>query len=205
MARIDPLCGLSVDDFAGLALDLLPQGYAWPREPDTVLYRYWLAVAEEQRRLHDRGCQLLEVESFPCSSVELLPDWERVFGLPDECTPAGLSLAERQIALCLKIAMRGRQDPAFFVEIAALVGFEVEIIERFPDRVGLARAGCATVADCPYWWTVRVLHQTVSYAKAGCSVAGLGLCIPPNIDLLRCVIRRAAPAHTIVTFEFPED
>ncbi|MDY0882316.1 putative phage tail protein [Dongia soli] len=198
---IDPLCGLTNEDFGQLALDLLPQGFAWPRDEDTVLWSYWMAATAELRRHHDRSCDLLERESFPCASQEMLGDWERSLGLPDACTPAGLSIRDRQIALCLKLAERGLQTPAFFIHIAAVVGFEIEVIEHFPPRAGIVRAGCFRAAICPYWWSVRVLNQTVRRAAAGCFVAGAPVCELPNLDLLRCVIRRAAPAHTIVTFE----
>ncbi|TXH38774.1 MAG: DUF2313 domain-containing protein [Rhodospirillaceae bacterium] len=198
---IDPLCGLTDADFGQLALDLLPQGFAWPREEDTVLSNYWMAAATELRRHHDRSCALLERESFPCSAQEMLVDWERAFGLPDACTPAGQTLRERQIALCLKIAERGQQTPAFYVHLASLVGFEVEIIEHFSARTGLSRSGCDRVGSCPYWWVVRILNQVVTRSRSGCARTCEPLCYGPNIDLLRCVIERAAPAHTVVTFE----
>lgn len=201
MSYIDPLCNLTDEEFGQLALDLLPEGKAWPREEGTVLWSFWMAVGMELRRHHDRSCTLLQRESFPCAAAEMLEDWERVLGLPDACTPADLSIRDRQIAVCLKLTERGLQTPAFFVHIAAVVGFEVEIIERFPARAGIVRAGCFRAGICPYWWTVRVLNQTFRRSAAGCFVAGAPVCELPNLDLLRCVIRRAAPAHTIVTFE----
>ena len=38
-------------------------------------------------------------ESDPRSTLEMLNDWERAFGLPDSCTDAADTLAERQNAL----------------------------------------------------------------------------------------------------------
>jgi len=201
VAVIEALCGLTAEDFTQQALDLLPQGLAWPRQDGTVLSKYWSVVGDQMERQHARGCDLLNRESFPCTAIEMLPDWERVLGLPDECTPPAQSLAERQRAVCLKLAARGGQTKAYYIAIAEQAGFEIEIIEHFPSRVGIARAGCMRVGSCPYWWTVKVLGLTVSPARAGCFAAGDPLCTIPNFDVLRCVILRAAPAHTIVTFE----
>jgi len=200
MTMIDALCGLTAADFTQQALDLLPPGLAWPREPGSTLANFWSVMGDQMADEHERGCVLLNTESFPCASVEMLGDWERVLGLPDECTPAGQSLVERQLAVCQKLAARGGQSKAYFIAIAAAAGFTIEIIEHFPSRVGRDSVGCATTGACPYWWTVKVIGLTAVQARAGCNVAGDPFCSFPNFDALRCVIARAAPAHTIVTF-----
>ena len=81
---IDALCGLTGDDFTQMALDLLPRGLAWPREPGTVLEKFWSVPGDRMSDLHQYGCTFLNQESFPCSAVQLLSDWERVLGLPRE-------------------------------------------------------------------------------------------------------------------------
>ena len=197
---IDALCGLTGDDFTQMALDLLPRGLAWPREPGTVLEKFWSVPGDRMSDLHQYGCTFLNQESFPCSAVQLLSDWERVLGLPDECTPSGQSLAERQQAVCQKLTARGGQTKAYFVAIAAAAGYSIEIIEHFPSRVGRAQAGCGTTGNCPYWWTVRVFGLTVTQARTGCATVCQPFCSIPDFDALRCLILRAAPAHTVVTF-----
>ncbi len=67
-------------------LALLPPGDALAREPGSVLERLLTVPAAELARVDGRVEALL-VESDPARIAEMLADWERALGLPDECYP----------------------------------------------------------------------------------------------------------------------
>ena len=73
----------------------------------TGLNQYWGHV-------DGRAADLLEIESDPRTTVELLPDWERAWGLPDPCFPNATSIAERQNMLVLVMTLLGGQSRAFY-------------------------------------------------------------------------------------------
>jgi uncharacterized protein YmfQ (DUF2313 family) len=196
-------CGLTEDEWTRMLLDLLPVGWAWPREPETTLMRFWSAVAIEPTRIQARDCDLL-AESYPCGAVELLPEWEAAVGLPNECTELiQWTLAERQALVCAWLAMQGGQSIAYFTALAALFGYTITIDEHIPPaRAGAAQAGCATAGSCPFWWTVAVDDVPRTTPRAGCTRAGEPPC-GSGASIIECLLRLFAPAHTTVTFRYP--
>lgn len=196
------LCGLDVEAWTRLALDLLPVGAAWPREPDTTLARFWSAVAEERVRIHARDCALL-AEAYPCGADELLPEWERMLGLPNVCTARlTLTAAERRALVCVWLALRGGQSAAYFVWLAAIFGYDATVTEHFPSRVGLASAGCAPLGIRPFWWVVTVYGIPRTIPRAGRTQVGEPPC-GPVAALVECLVTLFQPAHTLVTFRYP--
>lgn len=81
-------------------LNLLPRGQAWPREIDSTLVLTVNGLANYWGYVDGRAADLLETESDPRTTVELLPDWERNWGLPDPCFPSAQSITERQNCSC---------------------------------------------------------------------------------------------------------
>ena len=67
-------------------LALLPPGDALAREPGSKLERLLTVPAAELARVDGRVEALL-LESDPARTAEMLADWERALGLPDECYP----------------------------------------------------------------------------------------------------------------------
>jgi uncharacterized protein YmfQ (DUF2313 family) len=195
------LCGIPVEELRDNLLDLLPVGPVWPRDPDTTLARFWLAIADSLVVLRGRDCDLL-AESYPCGSTELLPDWERVCGLPDECTEGTWPLASRRAFVCAKLAEQGGATPAYFIALAASYGFTIVIKEHWPWVMGTAPLCTATIGIPWFWWEVVCPDLPVAHVTVGCWQLGEPLCVIQGAALLECVIRRAAPAHTLLTFRY---
>lgn len=106
---------------------LLPQGLAWTREPDALLTRLLLAFAEEFTRCDARADQVIS-ESDPRSVYDLLLDWERVARI----TPLdGASIEQRRAALTAKLTGRGGQSGAYFIALAASLGFNGVTITEY--------------------------------------------------------------------------
>lgn len=187
---------------------LLPRGRAWPRDPHSVNMRLLHSEADELARIDARASDLLE-ESDPGTALELLGDWERVAGLPDACTPAPDSIAERRAALIARLTGQGGQTPAYFVELAASIGYVITIDEFRPFRAGMRCGERLYDTAWAHAWRVNVQPAAVDtgsgvsvrYFRAGQSRAGERLVGYGSLDL-ECLITRARPAHTIVLFAY---
>ena len=140
-ATVDIHIRRSGDDYGTTYLSLLPQGQAWPKYPGTTLDLACRGLAEYWGFVDGRAADLLEIESDPRTTFELLPDWERNWGLPDPCYTAPLSIAERQQALVMRMTMLGAQSREFFIGVAAQIGYTITISEYRVWVVGLDRCG----------------------------------------------------------------
>ncbi|MBT1509397.1 DUF2313 domain-containing protein [Bradyrhizobium sp. SRL28] len=132
-------------DYGTALMSLLPQGQAWPKRPGTTLDLAVRGIAEYWGFVDSRAADLLERESDPRYTIELLPDWERNWGLPDPCYEAPQSIAERQLALIMRMTLEGSQSRAFFIEVAAMIGYTITITEYRTFVVGIDRVGDARV------------------------------------------------------------
>jgi uncharacterized protein YmfQ (DUF2313 family) len=131
----------SGDDYGDAFLSLLPQGQAWPKHPGTTLDLACRGLAEYWGFVDSRAADLLEQESDPRITLELLPDWERNWGLPDPCYQAPQTIGERQLALVMRMTMMGGASREFFIEVAAQLGYTITISEFRVFVVGLDRCG----------------------------------------------------------------
>ena len=186
---------------------LLPSGPAWRFAPEGPFALLLDALGQEFARVDGRA-GVLPDEADPRTTLELLPDWERVAGLPDACTGQPDDTAERQVALHQKLTGIGGQSIADFVEIGARLGYELAIDEHREAQVGMRCEEPVNDRPWAFAWTVRVrpfdgfLQESdfLAYAKAG-DRAGVRLRGFGTLDV-ECVIRRAAPAHTTVIFAY---
>lgn len=129
------------DDYAEALLNELPDGRAWPRQVERVVSIVCTGLAQVWGALETAASKLLEVESDPRITQDLLPDWERNFGLPDECYSEPLTIGDRQIALVQRMTLEGAQSREFFITEAAKIGYVISITEYRPFVCGLDRCG----------------------------------------------------------------
>lgn len=190
---------------------LLPKGRAWLSAPGSIMAALLEAAASGMERIDQRTADLIR-ESSPLTALELLPDWERVAGLPDACLPTSGTITERQIRVGRKLAGIGGQSRAYFIELAAQLGIAVEIEELLPARVGMRCGIACNGADWAFAWRVRILPFSETeelYVRSQWARAGLGRAGDRirsfSITELECLFRRAAPAHTKVLFAYPVD
>jgi uncharacterized protein YmfQ (DUF2313 family) len=123
-----------------------------------------------------------------------------VAGLPDPCAGQAQTLAERRQRLVSKLAARGGQSRAYFIGVAAQLGYTVTI-EEFRQFTCTSR--CNEALNPPPWqyaWRVRAPANTVRVmtCQSGCDepLASWGN------QILECVIGRLKPAHTSVIFAY---
>jgi uncharacterized protein YmfQ (DUF2313 family) len=134
----------SGDDYVSPFFSLLPQGLAWPRDPTSTLGKTVTGLAQTWGYVDNRAAELLEHESDPRQTIELLPDWEENFGLPDECVAEPISISDRQKTLVMWMTMEGAQSRQFFSDALARIGYTIapeEIREWSPFMVGISNVG----------------------------------------------------------------
>lgn len=190
---------------------LLPRGRAWLRAPGSLMAALLAGIAEEFARA-DRRVIVLGDEADPDSALELLPEWERVAGLPDQCLPTTGTIRERQLRVARKISGLGGQSRAYFIDLAAQLGIAVTIEEFRPFTAGMRSGSRCYGVGWRFVWLVRVLpfsegsgfavrneRFTAGHSRAGDRLRSF------SVNELECIIRRAAPAHTKVLFSYPLD
>jgi uncharacterized protein YmfQ (DUF2313 family) len=212
------------DDYAQAFLSLLPTGQAWPRHPESTLVLTCLGLNKYWGYVDGRAADLLEVESDPRLTVELLDDWERNWGLPDPCFfGKQQSLEDRRRILMLKMTLLGAQSRDFFTEVAKWLGYDITITEFSPYMCGVSMVGDTTQQEIEagghppdmrwqlgpeeirFYWTIHVGDVTLTWFRVGAGGGEVG--VDPHLiigmpeDLL-CILERWKPAHTQIVLDY---
>lgn len=192
--------GMTVDQYKGQLQALLPQGAAWPREAGANLTALLVALADELARV-DARCDILIEEADARTTAEMLADWERVAGLPGKCITTQQTTQERRAALVARLTNIGGQSRAYFIALAASLGYTVTITEFRPFQAGSQAGDAITNGVWIFAWQVNSALDTIRTFQAGQGAAGDPLRSWGN-QLLECAIRKYAPAHTHVMFAY---
>lgn len=184
---------------------LMPLGRAWSREDDATLSQLLAGFATALARNHNRGVDLIN-EADPRTTLELLPDWERVCGLPDNCTAAGETVQERRAVVVAKVTARGGQSIAYFSALAERLGYVVTVEERQPFTFGASEFGGGeemAPAEIRFRWRAAVHEPRVTWLEFGVSRFGpAGFGVIARAEDLECIIRRLKPGHTEIDFAY---
>ena len=191
--------GLTAADYLAQLQALLPQGPAWTREQGALLTRLLDGWAQEFARVDARADDLLD-EADPRTTYEMLTDWERVLGLPDACAGQLATLQERIAAVVGKLTTQGGQTPAYYIAVAASLGYTVTITEFHPHTVDDDVDYPLYGTDWAHAWQVNAALNTVRELTVDDDV-DMPLAVWGN-QLLECAIRRNKPAHSIVLFAY---
>ena len=202
-------------DYTQSFLSLLPQGYAWPRHGDSLLVQVCRGLCEYWGFVDGRAGDLLERESDPRSTIELLPDWERNWGLPDPCYTGPLTIHDRQVALVLRMTMLGGQSRQFFYDVATFLGYTITITEWSPFMAGVSNCGDTRPIGSQYfrwyigppemrfYWTVHVTGARLTWFRSAQGQAGVDHHLEIGLaEDLECLFNRWKPAHTQIIFDY---
>lgn len=192
-----------VEPFHEALRRLLPRGRAWDLHPGGNFERLLQAAGEELAAAQARIDQL-PVEADPLRAVELLPEWERSVGLPDECDPREPepSTQDRQRGVHARLTAQGGQTPASLIELAARLGYEVTIEEFQQAASGVSSSGDSLWDDD--WAATFIVHaplDVVTYAESGTCSSG-DLIATWGDGRLECEINRVKPAHMLALFAY---
>lgn len=175
---------MTVDAYKAQILKLLPLGKVWQ---GPLFTKFVQAFAEECYRVAARA-DVLTVEAIPATTDELLPDYERLLGLPFP----GFTLSDdddtRRADVVARIIAQGGASKAYFLTIAATRGHPDAWIT---DGIRPFHAGslCGERLYGMAWLYVWTVH------------------IPDTVladELFEYLLRRYKPAHTVVLFEYAD-
>ncbi|MEG3640433.1 YmfQ family protein [Magnetococcus sp. PR-3] len=196
----------ALNAYQQLLVALLPQGQAWATDdPNSNLNQLLSALAPELTRIGAR-VEDLKREMDPRTTIEMLPDWEQAYGLPD-CVVATSVSMRRSMLLARVVAevWQGVIDAAFIVHIAAVAGYTVQVEESVLSRCDQAVCGDALIADAGVAeFSVHASEYTYRQAIAG------EACCDDRIEdwgneVLECVIQWITPAHLTPLFFYHGD
>ncbi|PVZ12638.1 MULTISPECIES: YmfQ family protein [unclassified Pseudomonas] len=182
---------------------LLPPGPAWDLERVPALGVVLAGLAEELARV-DARIVALNAEMAPSTVTELVPDWEAVMQLPDACLGPSPSFGDRQLAVQQRLTAVGAQTPAYFVNIAKGQGYpDARVTQHRAPRFGRARFGKAHFGtwQVQFLWVFNTGGRQRIGRRFGVSYWGERFGTNPG-SALECLIRRYAPAHTVVHIRY---
>ncbi len=171
----------ATEDFIRILQGLLPRGLVWTRDPARRLTRLLAGLADEFVRVQNRAGSLME-EADPrtTTAAGLLPDWERVTGLP-EFGYYPTTESDRRAVLAGKLAAQGGQSAAYFEGLALAMGAVADVENT----------------AWPFVWSVSV-PSGVTRFRAGDPAGAPLITFDEVAGRVRLAFEKYKPAHTFI-------
>lgn len=173
---------------------LLPRGRAWTRDPDAVLTSLLRGLAHVLAALDFRAVQLLD-EVNPARTTNLLSDWERVLGLPDDCSEADAALPARRAAVLEKLVAQPDLNPRTYIDLAASFGLTITVDENDQARAARISGLDASGGKHVFVWWVTISADSSRFFSVISNVTRPLLDFEVNAEFV-CRLRNLVPAHT---------
>ena len=149
----DKLAAPTADDLLPQLLQMTPRGPAWGTDEagpgpgaNPVMLGFWCAIAA--RMAWNYGVEYeLATQCFPSAISYSLEDWETELGLPDTCFSGSGGSEQRIAAVRARFAAVGGQSPAYFVCLAASIGYTITIEEPTQFLVDVSEVGPDPLAE----------------------------------------------------------
>lgn len=190
----------TAQDFAGLIERTLPGGHAWPTEPGTTFAELLEALAVTFSDVDAAAARML-LEFDPRTATELMPEWLEALGLPGDCMGTLSTLEEKRRVAGAKLGAYGGQTVAYFVAVAASLGFPVTVEEAKVFSIG---DDCGLPCYGDGWehvWIIIAPHDQTAFFLAGQGVIGDPLATFATLPL-ECLLQELKPAHTVLFFRY---
>ncbi|MGE4528145.1 MAG: putative phage tail protein, partial [Rhodospirillaceae bacterium] len=141
-------------------------------------------------------------ELDPRTTLELLPDWERVCDLPDTGAALGETIAARRGAVQARLTATGGQNAPYFIALAAALGFEIEIYEYRARLHGRRRMGTLYgTREMQFVWAVRPVDGSFRrQRRLHQGFHGEPYAVMQYADLV-ALLQKLKPAHSTVLFQ----
>jgi len=140
----------------------------------------------------------------PLHTLDLLADWERVCGLTPE---ASATYAQRLDAVLAKLRETGGLSIAYFISLAARLGYDITITEFEAFYVDYSHVDADELfeADAHWVWHVYVQGGNARtypfYVDSACVDEPL---LSVNDPTIEAVFNDLKPAHTFAVFDYEE-
>lgn len=131
---------MSADRFTQALAYLLPQGFAWPRSPASVLMRTVRGIAGSLDELH--RFTSATVAGWQPHTTTRLAEWEEATGLPDDCFASDDTTRRQMLLMRLRGPELPYEDsspaaPDVLAALCASVGYPATVAYNTPLRVGM--------------------------------------------------------------------
>ena len=153
----DRLAAPGADDILPQLLQLTPRGAVWGTDEagpadgaNAVMLQVWRAIAGHAAANYAIDFDLA-MQGFPSGITWSLPDWEAEYGLPDPCLSGTAGTQQRINAVRARYAAQGGQSPAYFICLAASIGYDITIEE--PTQFLVDDGECVGEAIVELWFT----------------------------------------------------
>jgi uncharacterized protein YmfQ (DUF2313 family) len=168
-----------------------------PNAPGVAAEAATMAVVLDKALNSD---QRILIEQDPAQAAETLADWERNYGLPDQCSPIDLVLAQRTGLLLRKIASTGGQSRPYMIATALAAGYAITIDEFDPQTVESDVEYSLHDLDAPFMWQINVpLPGGALYSVE----SGVDEPLETGTNyLIECLLNQIKPAHTLILFNY---
>jgi uncharacterized protein YmfQ (DUF2313 family) len=181
---------------------MLPPGRAFTREPDSVWSQMLSAIAALFLAVQFRLEDLLE-QADPRRATSMLPDWERLLGLPDTCTPVGQQQADRQRSAYQRLVEQGGQSRAYFIGLAALLGEAGVTLTEFKRFTCNSNCNEALYSQADrFSWRVSIPHAALNARLLNCNSPCNAALQQYTPSVIECAFTERKPAHTTVIFAY---
>ena len=152
----DRLAAPTADDILPQLLQMTPRGPAWGTDeagPGTganpVMLGFWRALAARAAWNYQVEYELA-TQCFPSAITYSLEDWETELGLPDTCFSGTGGTDQRIAAVRARFAAVGGQSPAYFICLAASLGYDITIDE--PTQFLCDESECVGIDIAELWF-----------------------------------------------------
>lgn len=208
-----------IEKYRDLLENVFPKGRLWTFKEQPVLRGLLESFAVELCRVDQRVLDALR-EADPRLTDELLEDWERMLGLPDECSPEVQTPEERRNQVVQKYTNVGGLSEEFYEFVAAQLGFPTTDVFNYVNfivgrgtvgqpltnyfdetlEVGETIGQPLAIWGWRYVWGVEMPATSVETLEVGEEI-GVGLREFTN-PVLECTYKKLKPAHSAVFFTF---
>lgn len=218
------MAGESLKKYKGLLPSLLPKGRLWNPLEQPNFKKYLDSLANELCRVDDKVEDLLFQADPRQATIDggLIEEYERLLGLPDECTSEGttLTLDERRDQITQKLTNIGGLSKTFYEFIGNQLGFTISVDNDVNFIVGRSTVGQAltnyfnvpftvgcTVGEqllligWRYYFSATLPTAAANFFEVGNNTVGDPLVDFSN-DLMECTLQKLKPAHSAVFFKF---
>ena len=188
-------------DFVAALQACMPRGRVWPKDQDAIQTQALSGLAIPFATHSARSSNLL-IDAFPASAEELLPQWEATLGLPDPCAGEAPTIQLRQAQVVARFTAKGGQSAAYFVSLAASLGYDITITQFAPFRFGQNTFGSPLYGVAwAFAWQVNAPTFSLKKFEFGVDTFGEPFAYWNN-NVLQCELQRYAPAHTYLLFNY---
>lgn len=207
--KVWPALGLiaarnSAADYADVLRKLLPRGRVWTREDEGVQAAVLDALGVAAQDI-DSSALTLIAAAFPATADQLLPEWDETLGLPDACFGPFANDDENRQQVVAKLISTGGQSIPYFVSLALTLGYDIEITEFAIHTVISPVTVPIAGLDWPYTWKVQIIgtpgvqwHTVDGPVEQALSFLGT----TPTEQVVECLLKRYAPAQTVLIFQY---